>query len=456
MSAADPEPRRYRLDAEARRFPGIVLGGSPVSLFRITTAADELVDRIEGGEPVHRSRLIDALLDGGAIHPLIDADDDHRFGRDDVTIVVPTLGPPEHTPTGDRVIVVDDGSQPPVAAATIRLDENAGPAAARNAGLAQVATPLVAFVDADVSTDVGWLDDLLPHFDDDRVAVVAPRVRAAGRRGPIAAYEAANGPLDLGAAPGRIRAGNRVGYVPAAALLCRTDALRSVGGFDRELRFGEDVDLVWRLDEAGWRCRYEPKVVVEHEPRATWRTWLTQRISYGSSAAPLASRHPGALAPMRTNGWSIAAWTLPLLGRSTAARAAAVGAGLLVMAGSSMALIPKLPGVPARESVGFAVRGHLAAGDQFGQAVRRVYWPLLAVAAIRSRPAGRALTLAAVAARSPVRIADDVAYSIGVWRGVVRHRELGPLTPKVSAWPPRTRRRQRRWRDPRVTGVAAR
>ena len=29
------------------------------------------------------------------------------------------------------------------------------------------------------------------------------------------------------------------------------DALRSIGGFDTTLRYGEDVDLVWRLTEAG-------------------------------------------------------------------------------------------------------------------------------------------------------------------------------------------------------------
>ena len=52
----------------------------------------------------------------------------------------------------------------------------------------------------------------------------------------------------------------RVAYVPTAALLVRRAALGD--GFDESLRNGEDVDLVWRLIEAGWRVRYEPAVQV--------------------------------------------------------------------------------------------------------------------------------------------------------------------------------------------------
>lgn len=443
-----PGERRFVLDSTVRRFPGIVLGGSPISLFRITTAADALVDRIERREPVAPSRLVTALLDGGAIHPVADTPAT-RFTRADVTVVVPTLGPPSAVPAGDRVVVVDDGSQPPVDGATIRLDTNRGPAAARNAGLACVKTELVAFVDADVTVPDHWIERLLPHLDDERVAVVAPRVRSAGGASALARYEARGGALDLGVQPGRVRAGNRIGYLPAAALLCRVDALRAVEGFDESLRFGEDVDLVWRLDTTGWRCRYEPGVEVEHEPRGSWGDWARQRMSYGSSAAPLALRHRGALAPLRTNGWSLAAWTAPTLGRTLAGTVGAAALGGAIAAGSSLALVPKLSGVPAATSVRFALRGHRSAGANLGESIRRVYWPILLVAGLVCRPARRALLFAALSAGSPLRFADDVAYSVGVWQGMVAHRTIEPARPLISAWPPRRRgRARRRWFAP--------
>ena len=37
---------------------------------------------------------------------------------------------------------------------------------------------------------------------------------------------------------------------------------RPWSGFDADLRVGEDVDLVWRLVDQGWRVRYEPSATV--------------------------------------------------------------------------------------------------------------------------------------------------------------------------------------------------
>ncbi len=281
----------------------------------------------------------------------------------------------------------------------------------------------MAFLDADVTTDdPAWFADLLWHFDDPRVGLVAPRVR-----GEIGS------PIDLGDQPARIRAGTRVSYVPAAALVVRVDALDDIGGFDERLRFGEDVDLVWRLDEAGWRCRYEPAVIVRHRPRAGWRDWIGQRIGYGSSAAPLARRHPGALAPLRMSPWSLGAWLLAIVGRP--ALAGAVGGG------SAVALIPKLPTVPGGAAFRLAALGNLRAGHQLARAIRRAWLPLVAIAALRSRAARRALFASLVAVDHPLEIVDDLAYCVGVWRSMWAERTAAPIVPDVRSWPGRPGRR---------------
>jgi hypothetical protein len=218
--------------------------------------------------------------------------------------------------------------------------------------------------------------------------------------------------------------------VPAATIVGRTEVIKAIGGFDPSLRFGEDVDLVWRLGEAGWVCRYEPTSVVHHDRRHDAGAWIRQRVGYGSSAAALAKRHRGALAPLRMSGWSIASWVLAAIGRPVAG--AAVGAG------SAIALTRKLPDLPPRAAVRLAGLGNLRAGDQIGSAVRRIWWPVLALAAWRSRAARRVLLAAAIGARHPLRLADDVAYSAGVWKGMLAERTLDPLVPEISSWPGRS------------------
>jgi mycofactocin glycosyltransferase len=218
---------RYRIDASWRRFDTVVLAGSPLRLFRLTPAGVAVAEQIESGHEVDRSTLTDRLSDAGAVHPAPTTSHPHRYTVDDVTVVTPQFGGVAHD---DGRITVDDGSVPPIAGAQRRLDVNRGPAAARNAARPLIRTPLVAFLDADVSTpDPHWVTGLLWHFDDPRVALVAPRVGGE-----------ASSPLDLGEEPARVRAGTRVSYVPGAALVVRLDAFDAIGGFDEQLRRGAD------------------------------------------------------------------------------------------------------------------------------------------------------------------------------------------------------------------------
>ncbi len=392
---------RYVLDGSARRLDQgrALLAGSPLSLFRLSPAGAKVLDRIADGEPVPHGaeKLADRLVDAGAIHP---RPDDGPYRPEDVTVVIPVRDHDIGTllrslgPVGP-VIVVDDGSVAPVQAgraAVLRRPVNGGPAAARNTGLAAVATPIVAFVDADCLPEPGWLEPLLRHFADDRVVAVAPRVASPARPGAstLARYESVRSPLDLGPSEARVRAGTRVSYVPGAALVARADVLLANGGFDDALRWGEDVDLVWRLDEAGHRVRYEPAGVVDHQPRTTLRTWMTQRAAYGRSAADLARRHPRAVPPVAVSGWSAAVWGLAATGAPVA--------GGIVAAGTAVALAGKLKGLehPGREAARLTGQGHLFAGRLLAGAVTRVWWPLLLPLALVSKRARRVLVAAAV------------------------------------------------------------
>lgn len=448
--------RSFRLDSSYRR-PGagtVIIGGSPLRLFRLTAAGVAVAAAIERGTvlPAHHPRLTSRLVVAGAIHPVLAAE---SIDPSRLTIVIPCRDElPRYATTRCRVVVVDDASTPPLHLArvaraqddiVIRLDRNVGPGGARNAGLAAARTEFVAFVDSDVFIDDESLLHLATHLSDPAVALVAPRIRADPGDGTLARYEQRHSPLDMGGEAARITPATRVSYVPAAVVVCRTDAVRAIGGFDADLRYGEDVDLVWRLGGAGWQCRYEPEVVALHATRRTLREWAMQRFHYGTAAAALARRHAGSVAPLRMSGWSAATWLpvatgIPLL-------------GIAIGAGSAALLTRKLDGVPKREALRIAGIGNLYAGRLIASALTRAWWPLLAVLALVSPRARRVLAAAVLVPafidwhsdRPPIdllrslglRVLDDVAYGTGVWAGALRQRHAGALLPSFVSWPGR-------------------
>lgn len=349
---------------------------------------------------------------------------------------------------GPRVIVVDDGSVDPAAvravaqhagATVLRHATARGPAAARNAGLGAATTPFVAFLDSDVVPEPGWLAPLLARSADPAVGLVAPRIVALSPRGSwLARYEAVRSSLDLGPDAALIVPRSRVAYVPSAALLVRRAAVGA--GFDDTLRVAEDVDLVLRLHAAGWRLRYEPAARVAHDHRTTFAAWWLRKAFYGTGAAPLAVRHPGAVPPMVLSPWSAAACGLLLAGRPVAAFA--------VTSGAALRLSRKLGRLrrPRTTAARLVALGLLGAAAQTADAVTRHYWPVAALAAFVSRRARRTVAAIAVGgavldwwragrARPPLpafviaRRLDDLAYGAGLWWGAATQHTLAPLRP---------------------------
>lgn len=459
-----PLPAGFRvvLDPDARWLDESTLfGGAPARVLRLPPAGRTAWAALETG-PVGSAAagvLARRLTDAGVAHPVPPA-----AGRPDVTVVVPVRDRTDALATclaaqgrDHRVVVVDDGSADPAAVAEVaaehraglvRLPDNRGPAAARNAGLGEVTSEFVAFLDSDCVPAPGWIDALAGHFADPLVAAVAPRVTPIGSTGTWAGRHAvASGSLDLGDRAARVVPGTRVSYVPTAALLVRRSALDEHGWFDPALRYGEDVDLVWRLHEAGQRIRYDPTVRIGHREPGTWPELLAKRFRYGTSAGPLARRHPDSLAPLVLHPWPAAAVAGLLASNPVVAGLSFAGSVVAMRRTLARAHVPDTGVV--RAMAGGVYQTWLGVGRYGTQFAA----PLLAAALVL--PGGRWRRRAAVASLllgpplttwarrrpfDPVRfvagsLADDVAYGAGVWAGAVRARTIRPLLPAV-AWRP--------------------
>jgi mycofactocin system glycosyltransferase len=423
---------RYQCDQSYERHGLVILGGSPMRILRVSLAAVEFLSALESGADLTATpaqhRLLTRLEHVGLIHPRPIFNQGDTQPRISIPVITPVHRhrSPHNGPepqTLPDAVVVDDGSIPPIPVAAVRLSKNQGPAAARNAGLTWLMThepqaEYVIFLDADVDPgpDPDWYLPLLALCQrDPQLAVVAPRVISSLGQGLLAHYERSHSPLDLGAEPGRVQPGTRIGYLPAAALLCRVAPLIEVSGFDADLRYGEDVDLIWRLIDAGWTCRYQPEVVVTHPPRPTWKSWSRQRVAYGSSAAPLAIRHKARLAPARIHPFSLATWVAALTGHPILA------VGTII--GSTIGLNRKVPDLPRSVAARIALTGTWRSGHGLAQAVRRAWWPILMLIAPFSRRVRRVVILSFLITGPPkretaIKVLDDLSYSKGVWQGV--------------------------------------
>jgi mycofactocin glycosyltransferase len=442
-----------------------LLGGSPTRILRLAPAAQDMLadGRLKVSDALS-AELARTLLDATVAHPRPAGGPSHH----DVTVIIPVrdnacgLRRLVAALRGLHIVIVDDGSSMPIRhedfvgahpdIEVLRHAQSRGPAAARNTGLAACKTGYVAFLDSDVVPRRGWLEALLGHFCDPTVALVAPRIVGLAQTDHLVGrYEAVRSSLDLGQREAPVLPYTSVSYVPSAAIICRTATLRDVDGFDETLRSGEDVDLCWRLVEAGARLRYEPIAQVAHDHRTELRDWVKRKAFYGGSAAPLSVRHPDKIAPLMISGWALTAWILMALGSSFGYLASLLVAGIT---GRRVAKSMQGTETQTWDVVTVAARSLWSAALQLASAICRHYWPVALVAAMLFRSCRRVVVVAAIvdgvvdwanrrkAADEDARPIglltylvlkriDDLAYGLGLWYGVLRERNVGPLKPQI-------------------------
>ena len=170
-----------------------------------------------------------------------------------------------------EIVIVDDGSDDPQTlrklaaldgrARVIRQD-NRGPSAARNTGIAQSRADIVAMIDCDDTVEPSYLVETVPVLQKapPDVAMTFTHMRTAGGQASI----------------GR-RYFNRFDLLftntVSVGLVLRKECWRAVGGYDETMREGyEDWDFSLRLADAGYRGIEIPKPLYIYyiRPDAMW------------------------------------------------------------------------------------------------------------------------------------------------------------------------------------------
>lgn len=213
-----------------------------------------------------------------------------------ISIIIPSYNRAEHIGNviqalidqlgpKDEIIVVDDCSTDD----SIRVIErypvnliahpqNKGPATARNTGLEIASNEIALFIDSDAYAAPGLLDKIRVVYDTDTLNEIGG-VGGQGIEEQVHTvydqwrkYHANQsfGPTTK----------NNITYLFGLCASYRRDVLNKIGGFDPFYRInaGEDLDIGFRVRQAGYRLYYEPGAIVYHQHSDTRASLL--RVQY--------------------------------------------------------------------------------------------------------------------------------------------------------------------------------
>jgi O-antigen biosynthesis protein len=193
-----------------------------------------------------------------------------------------------------EVIVVNDGSTDATPHIAERFGfrmisvSNGGLSAARNLGLHAAHGDIVAYTDADTRVDRDWLSHLVqPFLEHAYAGVGGPNVVPPDD--PWVAQCVARAP----GGPIHVMLDNITAeHIPGCNMAFRREALLQVGGFDPTYtKAGDDVDICWRLQDAGFSLGFAPGALVWHHHRASVAAYIKQQIGYGEGESFLFHRH---------------------------------------------------------------------------------------------------------------------------------------------------------------------
>lgn len=187
-----------------------------------------------------------------------------------------------------EIIVVNDGSKDNLAAIVKKYPvqlitiPNRGLSNARNVGLNNAKGEIIAYLDDDAYPDAHWLHYLAYTYHTTSYAAIGGPNIAPDNDGNLA-FCVANAP----GGPVHVLLTDEIAeHVPGCNLSIRKNVLLEVGGFDPIYRAaGDDVDICWRIQDAGCLIGFHPSAMVWHHRRNSLKAYWKQQKGYGKAEA---------------------------------------------------------------------------------------------------------------------------------------------------------------------------
>jgi len=249
---------------------GLLIGGTPVLPTPPPTIAVIIPTR-------NRAPQLRACLE--SLHEL-------SYPRERLEIIII-----DDASTDDTPLILQQAAASGLPLTVLHNEQRCGSALSRNRAARITRADILAFTDSDCRASPSWLSDLVPYLCLPGIHAVGGTIRATDTGPAIGRYEDSFSSLQRGPHLRELALDGATTYLATANLLIRRITFTRLGGF-ASLRYGEDVDLCWRLLEAGKRALAVPAGSVSHDYRVTPGGFVITRIAYASSEGALTRRHP--------------------------------------------------------------------------------------------------------------------------------------------------------------------
>ncbi len=173
--------------------------------------------------------------------------------------------------------------------------ENSGPGLSRNYGAERSTGDYVIFLDSDCAIPHRYIETVRRELSVSPADAFGGPDRASGEFSPI--QKAVSYSMTSFFTTGGIRGGKRSldKFFPRSFNMgLSRKVFDATGGFS-DMRFGEDIDLSYRIISLGFTTRLFPDAYVWHKRRSSMGSFFRQVFFSGMARVNLSLRHPGTL-----------------------------------------------------------------------------------------------------------------------------------------------------------------
>jgi len=246
-------------------------------------------------------------------------------------------------PLGEVIFVDDgsvDGTREVVRAYPVTLvtGTGRGPGAARNLGIAAARFELIWFVDSDCVAEPDALDALIPYLNDPRVGGVSGTYTNGVPESLLSSL------IHEEIVERHMAMPEAVDFLATFNVLYRKSVLEEVGGFDERFLKGQDAELSFRVQKAGYGLRFTRASRVAHFHMTRWRPYLRVQAKHGYWRVRLHLRHRGhAMGDSYSSAWDHAQPPLAMVSLAMVPMAAMPGLGWLPLVPIGLLIVTTMP-----------------------------------------------------------------------------------------------------------------